>query len=48
MTEWLGRVPKRAKSIERDGVRIEVLAANELRVDQVRISKAEPANGDGE
>ena len=48
VTEWLGRVPEAGESIERDGVRIEVLAANELRVDQVRISKAEPVNGDGE
>ena len=43
VTEWMGRVPEVGESIERDGIRIEVLAANELRVDQVRISKVEPA-----
>lgn len=48
VTEWLGRVPEVGEAIERDGVRIEVLGGNELRVDQVRISKAEPANGNGE
>jgi putative hemolysin len=44
VTEWMGRVPDPGEAVERDGIRIEVLAANELRVDQVRISKAEPAN----
>lgn len=48
VTEWLGRVPEPGEAIERDGVRIEVLAANELRVDQVRISKAGPAATNGE
>jgi putative hemolysin len=43
VTEWMGRVPEVGDTVERDGIRIEVLAANELRVDQVRISKAEPA-----
>jgi putative hemolysin len=43
VTEWMGRVPEVGDTIERDGIRIEVLAANDLRVDQVRISKAEPA-----
>jgi hypothetical protein len=34
--------------VERDGIRIEVLAANELRVDQVRISKvAKKETGNG-
>jgi CBS domain containing-hemolysin-like protein len=42
VSEWIGRVPHVGESIERDGVRIEVLAGNDLRVDQVRISKAEP------
>ena len=45
VTEWLGHVPEAGETIERDGVRIEVLAANELRVDQVRISKLEPQAG---
>ncbi len=39
VTEWLGRVPARGESVERDGVRIEVLACNELRVEQVRLSR---------
>jgi CBS domain containing-hemolysin-like protein len=41
MTEWLGHVPHVGEAVERDGLRIEALAGNELRVDQVRISKAE-------
>jgi CBS domain containing-hemolysin-like protein len=36
--EWLGRVPKPGESIERDGIRVEVLASDDLRVEQVRIS----------
>jgi CBS domain containing-hemolysin-like protein len=46
VTEWMGRVPEPGDSVERDGIRIEVLAANELRVDQVRISRP-PVNGNG-
>jgi CBS domain containing-hemolysin-like protein len=38
--EWLGRVPLPGESVERDGIRVEVLASNELRVEQVRVSKA--------
>jgi len=41
VSEWLGRVPKIGEAVEREGIRIEVLAASELRVDQVRISKLE-------
>jgi putative hemolysin len=41
VTEWLGRVPHVGETIGRDGIRIEVLAGNELRVEQVRISRAE-------
>jgi len=41
VTEWLGRVPKAGEIVERDGVRIEVIASDELRVEQVRISKPE-------
>ena len=37
--EWLGRVPQPGESVEREGVRVEVLASNELRVEQVRISR---------
>jgi putative hemolysin len=40
VTEWLGHVPKVGETVEREGIRIEVLAGNELRVDQVRVSKA--------
>jgi putative hemolysin len=46
VTEWMGRVPEPGKSVERNGIRIEVLAANELRVDQVRISKSEPVTNE--
>ena len=46
VSEWMGRVPKTGETIEREGIRIEVLAANELRVDRVRIQKAEePEDG---
>ncbi|MEX2262905.1 MAG: hemolysin family protein [Bryobacteraceae bacterium] len=41
VSEWLGRVPQTGESVERDGLRIEVLAGNELRVEQVRISRTE-------
>ena len=41
MTEWLGHVPHIGEAVERDGLRMEALAGNELRVEQVRISKAE-------
>jgi len=41
VTEWLGHVPHVGEFIERDGIRIEVLAGDELRVDQVRVSKVE-------
>jgi putative hemolysin len=40
VTEWLGRVPQAGETIERDGIRIEVLASDEMRVEQVRLSKA--------
>ena len=39
VTEWLGHVPNIGETIEREGIRIEVLAGNELKVDQVRISR---------
>jgi len=41
VTEWLGRVPPVGEVIEREGLRIEVLDGNDLRVNQVRLSKAE-------
>jgi putative hemolysin len=40
--EWLGRVPRAGESVERQGIRIDILASNDLRVEQVRVSKAEP------
>ncbi len=40
VTEWLGHVPSVGEQIEHDGIVIQVLAANHLRVDQVKISKA--------
>ncbi len=39
ITEWLGHVPEVGETVERDGVKIEVLAADDLRVQQVRVSK---------
>lgn len=41
VTEWLGRVPSVGEAFEREGIRIEVLAGDDLRVNQVRISKVE-------
>jgi putative hemolysin len=43
VTEWLGRVPSPGEVVERDGLRVEVLASDEMRVEQVRLSKATPA-----
>jgi putative hemolysin len=40
ITEWLGHVPGAGEEAERDGIAIKVLAANHLRVDQVRVAKA--------
>ena len=39
VSEWLGRVPKPGETVERDGIRVEVLASDDLRVGQVRISR---------
>jgi putative hemolysin len=39
VTEWLGHVPHIGEVIERDGIRLEVLAGDELKVEQVRVSK---------
>jgi putative hemolysin len=41
VTEWLGRVPRVGETTEREGIRIEVLAGDELKVEQVRVSKVE-------
>jgi putative hemolysin len=40
VTEWLGHVPAAGEATERDGISIKVLSANQVRVDQVRVSKA--------
>lgn len=42
--EWLGRVPQAGEAVQQEGIRIEVLASNDLRVEQVRVSKAEQTN----
>jgi putative hemolysin len=39
LTEWLGHVPQVGEAVERGGIRIEVLAGNERRVEEVRISR---------
>jgi CBS domain containing-hemolysin-like protein len=43
-SEWLGRVPAVGDVVEREGIRIEVLAASDRRVDQVRVMRAEGAS----
>jgi CBS domain containing-hemolysin-like protein len=40
VSEWLGRVPKVGEAVDRGGIRIEVLAGDDLRVGQVRIGKS--------
>jgi putative hemolysin len=42
ITEWLGHVPSVGEVIERDGIRLEVLDGDELKVEQVRVSKVAP------
>jgi magnesium and cobalt exporter, CNNM family len=42
VSEWLGRVPQPGESVERDGIHIDVLASDELRVAQVRVRRAQP------
>jgi putative hemolysin len=41
VTEWLGHLPAPGEVVERDGIRVEVLASDEMRVEQVRISKSQ-------
>ncbi len=38
-TEWCGRVPQKGQVIEQQGIRLEVLEANGLRVEKVRLSR---------
>ena len=44
VSEWLGHVPKAGETVERQGLRIEVLAADERRVSQVRLSRVNGNN----
>lgn len=37
--EWMARVPRAGETIEQEGIRIEVLASDDKRVGQVRLSK---------
>jgi putative hemolysin len=39
MMEWLGRVPKAGEIMERDGIRAEVLASDDMRIEQVRLNR---------
>jgi putative hemolysin len=39
VSEWLGHVPKAGESVERDGIRVEVLASDGLRVGKVRLAR---------
>jgi CBS domain containing-hemolysin-like protein len=41
VSEWLGHVPRAGEFVDRRGVRIEVLAGDDLRVGQVRISRSQ-------
>jgi putative hemolysin len=41
VSEWLGRVPQPGEFVEREGIRVEVLASSERRVEQVRVSKSQ-------
>src|ERR1051326_2301831 len=41
VSEWLGHVPKTGEFVDRDGIRIEVLASDELRVTQGRLGKSQ-------
>jgi putative hemolysin len=41
VTEWLGHVPAVGESVTRGGIRVEVLASDERRVQEVRISRVE-------
>ena len=46
ITEWLGRVPKAGDAFERDGIHVEILASDDKRVEQVRLSRAPQAAQD--
>jgi CBS domain containing-hemolysin-like protein len=44
VAEWLGKVPSVGDVVERDGIRLEILAGNERRVEQVRVGRIEEAS----
>jgi CBS domain containing-hemolysin-like protein len=46
LLEWMGHVPKPGEWMERDGIRVEVLASDDLRVEQVRMCAARPATAE--
>jgi CBS domain containing-hemolysin-like protein len=48
VTEWLGHVPAVGESVEREGVKLEVVSGSDRRVSQVRITRSakEPTNGE--
>jgi putative hemolysin len=46
VTEWLGRVPQPGESVEREGLRIEVLSSDDRRVAQVRLARASTVETD--
>ena len=46
VSEWHGSVPKPGEVIEQQGLRIEVLSADDYRVDKVRIRASEPQEKD--
>jgi CBS domain containing-hemolysin-like protein len=41
VSEWLGRVPRTGETVDRDGIRVEVLASDDLRVAQVRLTRSQ-------
>ena len=43
VTEWFGRVPHAGEAVDREGLHMEVLASDELRVERVRVSRAQAA-----
>lgn len=46
VAEWLGRVPQAGESVEREGLRIEVLSSDDRRVAQVRLARASTVETD--
>jgi CBS domain containing-hemolysin-like protein len=40
VAEWMGRVPRTGEFVEREGIRLEVVAADDRRVERVRVSQA--------